>query len=71
MVSAPNLIFTNASTDPYSSSSNMCKWNYELMNVLHGGNYGVTDGTLILVIYLVEAVEVVMQVVLVVLAAIR
>ncbi|MEA1849859.1 zinc-dependent metalloprotease family protein [Chryseobacterium sp. MHB01] len=45
MVSAPNLIFTNASTDPYSSSSNMCKWNYELMNVLHGGNYGVTDGT--------------------------
>ena len=43
VVNAPNLIFTNASTDPYSSASQMCKWNYELMNVLHGGTYGVTD----------------------------
>ncbi len=43
VIDAPNLIFTTASTDPYSSASQMCKWNYELMNVLHGGNYGVTD----------------------------
>lgn len=43
MVNAPNLIFTTASTDPYSAASQMCKWNYELMNVLHGGTYGVTD----------------------------
>ncbi len=43
VINAPNLIFTNASTDPYSAASNMCKWNYELMNVLHGGTYGVTD----------------------------
>lgn len=43
VVNAPNLIFTNASTDPYSAASQMCKWNYELMNVLHGGNYGITD----------------------------
>lgn len=43
VVNAPNLIFTNASTDPYSSAAQMCKWNYELMNVLHGGNYGITD----------------------------
>lgn len=43
MVNAPNLIFTTASSDPYSSASQMCKWNYELMNTLHGGSYGVTD----------------------------
>ncbi|MCD9853920.1 M12 family metallo-peptidase [Epilithonimonas sp. JDS] len=43
VVNAPNLIFTNASTDPYSAASQMCKWNNELMNVLHGGTYGVTD----------------------------
>ncbi|GGG48470.1 zinc-dependent metalloprotease [Epilithonimonas arachidiradicis] len=43
MVNAPNLIFTTASSDPYSNASQMCKWNYELMNVLHGGNYGITD----------------------------
>lgn len=43
MVNAPDLIFTNADTDPYSDVSQMCKWNYELMNTLHGGNYGVTD----------------------------
>ncbi len=43
VINAPNLIFTNASTDPYSAASQMCKWNYELMNVLHGGSYGVTD----------------------------
>ena len=43
IINAPNLIFTNASTDPYSSASQMCKWNNELMNVLHGGTYGVTD----------------------------
>jgi hypothetical protein len=41
VVNAPNLIFTNASTDPYSTASQMCKWNYELMNVLNGGTYGV------------------------------
>jgi len=45
MVNAPNLIFTNSSTDPYSSAGNMCKWNYELMNVLHGGAYGVSDSS--------------------------
>lgn len=43
MVSAPNLIFANSTTDPYSNASQMCKWNNELMNVLHGGNYGVND----------------------------
>lgn len=43
VINAPNLIFTNASTDPYSAASQMCKWNNELMNVLHGGTYGVTD----------------------------
>jgi len=43
VINAPNLIFTNASTDPYSAAASMCKWNYELMNVLHGGTYGVTD----------------------------
>lgn len=42
-IDAPNLIFTNAATDPYSTSDLMCKWNNELMNVLHGGAYGVTD----------------------------
>ncbi|MCW1963327.1 zinc-dependent metalloprotease [Chryseobacterium viscerum] len=42
-INAPNLIFTNAATDPYSISDLMCKWNYELMNTLHGGAYGVTD----------------------------
>lgn len=45
MIAANNLIFTNASTDPYSVSSQMCKWNNELMNVLHGGTYGVTDAS--------------------------
>lgn len=50
MVNAPNLIFTdsstnNSSTNPYSTAANMCKWNYELMNVLHGGSYGVTDAS--------------------------
>jgi len=43
MVSAPNLIFTSSTTDPYSNASQMCKWNNELMNVLHGGNYGIND----------------------------
>ncbi|SEH34588.1 zinc-dependent metalloprotease [Chryseobacterium culicis] len=42
-INAPALIFTNAANDPYSASSLMCKWNYELMNTLHGGAYGVTD----------------------------
>lgn len=42
-INAPNLIFTDAATDPYSASNFMCKWNYELMNTLHGGAYGVTD----------------------------
>lgn len=45
MVSAPNLIFTTASSDPYSNASQMCKWNNELMNTLHGGTYGVTDAS--------------------------
>ncbi|MFP3591600.1 reprolysin-like metallopeptidase [Chryseobacterium sp. SIMBA_038] len=45
VVSAPNLIFTTASSDPYSNASQMCKWNYELMNTLHGGTYGVTDAS--------------------------
>jgi len=44
-IDAPNLIFTNAATDPYSTSDFMCKWNNELMNVLHGGAYGVTDAS--------------------------
>ncbi|NML57955.1 zinc-dependent metalloprotease [Chryseobacterium cheonjiense] len=43
MVSAPALIFADANSDPYSPASQMCKWNYELMNTLHGGSYGVTD----------------------------
>ena len=43
VVTAPNLIFTNGTTDPYSDASYMCKWNYELMNVLHGGTYGIGD----------------------------
>lgn len=45
VINAPNLIFTNASTDPYSVATQMCKWNNELMNVLHGGTYGVTDAS--------------------------
>lgn len=45
MVSAPDLIFTTAASDPYSNASQMCKWNYELMNTLHGGAYGVTDAS--------------------------
>ncbi|MFZ4930845.1 reprolysin-like metallopeptidase [Chryseobacterium sp. Mn2064] len=44
-IDAPNLIFTNAATDPYSTSEFMCKWNYELMNTLHGGAYGVSDAS--------------------------
>ncbi|MBE4950048.1 zinc-dependent metalloprotease [Chryseobacterium culicis] len=44
-IDAPNLIFTNAATDPYSTSDLMCKWNNELMNTLHGGAYGVTDAS--------------------------
>ncbi|NIF05393.1 T9SS type A sorting domain-containing protein [Chryseobacterium sp. Tr-659] len=43
MINAPNLIFADANTDPYSTSEYMCKWNYELMNTLHGGTYGVSD----------------------------
>lgn len=42
-INAPGLIFTDIANDPYSDSSQMCKWNYELMNTLHGGVYGVTD----------------------------
>jgi len=45
VVNAPNLIFTTAASDPYSNASQMCKWNYELMNTLHGGAYGVTDAS--------------------------
>ncbi|MGS0748897.1 reprolysin-like metallopeptidase [Halpernia sp. GG3] len=43
IINAPNLIFTDASTDPYSPANRMCKWNNELLNTLHGGTYGVTD----------------------------
>jgi hypothetical protein len=42
-INAPGLIFTNPANDPYSTSDYKCKWNYELMNALHGGAYGVTD----------------------------
>lgn len=42
-INAPGLIFTNSANDPYSIADNKCKWNYELMNTLHGGAYGVTD----------------------------
>lgn len=45
MINAPALIFTNASTDPYSNASQMCKWNYELMTTLNGGAYGVTSSS--------------------------
>ncbi|HBR10767.1 MAG TPA: hypothetical protein DD740_00865 [Chryseobacterium sp.] len=43
VIDAPDLIFTTAATDPYSNANRMCNWNNELMNVLHGGAYGVTD----------------------------
>ncbi|MGV4415158.1 reprolysin-like metallopeptidase [Chryseobacterium sp. T1] len=43
MVNAPGLIFTDAATDPYSTSDKMCNWNLELMNTLNGGQYGVTN----------------------------
>ena len=43
MVNAPALIFTNASTDPYSTAAQMCKWSNELMIALNGGNYGVSN----------------------------
>lgn len=45
MINAPSLIFNNASTDPYSNTSQMCKWNYELMTTLNGGSYGVTSSS--------------------------
>lgn len=40
-----NIIFTNASTDPYSPASTGAggAWNTELMNVLHGTTYGIGD----------------------------
>jgi len=40
-----NIIFTSASSDPYSSSSTGVDgaWNTELMNVLHGSTYGIGD----------------------------
>ncbi|WP_300670855.1 reprolysin-like metallopeptidase [Soonwooa sp.] len=43
MINAPALIFADASTDPYSPAGQFCRWNYELMTTLHGGQYGVTD----------------------------
>ena len=43
MINAPGLIFTNASTDPYSNASGMDNWSLQLMNTLHGGSFGVTD----------------------------
>lgn len=45
VITAPNLIFTNAATDPFSPAAQFCKWNYELMNALHGGTFGVTDAS--------------------------
>lgn len=40
-----NIIFTNASTDPYSNATIGADgtWNTELMNVLHGTTYGIGD----------------------------
>lgn len=40
-----NIIFTNASTDPYSAASTGADgaWNTELMNVLHGTTYNIGD----------------------------
>ena len=40
-----NIIFTNASTDPYSNASTGAggAWNTELMDVLHGTTYGIGD----------------------------
>ncbi|MNK38221.1 Ser-Thr-rich glycosyl-phosphatidyl-inositol-anchored membrane family protein [compost metagenome] len=43
MVNAPALIFTTASSDPYSDASQKCKWSNELMLALNGGTYGVTN----------------------------
>ncbi|MBU8883233.1 T9SS type A sorting domain-containing protein [Kaistella sp. DKR-2] len=43
VINAPNLIFTDAATDPFSPASEFCKWNYELMNTLHNGAFGVND----------------------------
>ena len=41
-----NIIFTNASTDPYSDADtgSAGDWNAELMDVLHGSTYGIGDG---------------------------
>lgn len=40
-----NIIFTSASTDPYSNATTGANgaWNTELMNVLHGTTYGIGD----------------------------
>lgn len=40
-----NIIFTNASTDPYSVATTGVDgaWNTELMNVLHGATYNIGD----------------------------
>lgn len=40
-----NIIFTSASTDPYSNANDGADgaWNTELMNVLHGTTYGIGD----------------------------
>ena len=40
-----NIIFTSASTDPYSNATAGADgaWNTELMNVLHGTTYGIGD----------------------------
>lgn len=40
-----NIIFTSASTDPYSNATTGADgaWNTELMNVLHGTTYGIGD----------------------------
>lgn len=43
IINAPNLIFTDAATDPFSPSNLNCKWNFELLNTLHNNTYGVSD----------------------------
>ena len=45
IVDAPELIFTDPKTDPYSDAEEMDNWSLQLMNTLHGGKYGVTDAS--------------------------
>lgn len=43
VINAPQLIFTDATTDPFSDATKLYNWNYELLTTLHDGYYGVTD----------------------------